>query len=162
VQLVELPAEDETVDNIVAFWNPAEPPEPGQELLYDYRLYWGSATPFRPSLAEVLATRDGIGGVVGQKRKYFSWRFVIDFAGGSLPLIAKNAKVEPVIDASRGTVEIASARPLASTGGYRAMFDLKPGDDSPAPIDLRLYLRVDGQPLSETWMYQWSPPERAT
>jgi periplasmic glucans biosynthesis protein len=161
IQLVELPAEDETVDNIIAFWNPEEPPQPGQELLFDYRLYWGSTPPFRPGLAEVVATRDGIGGIVGQKRKYFSWRFVIDFAGGSLPLIAKNAKVEPVINASRGTIEIASARPLASTGGYRAMFDLKPEDENPAPIDLRLYLRVDGQPLSETWMYQWSPPERA-
>jgi len=40
-----------------------------------------------------------------------------------------------------------SARGLASTGGYRAMFDLKAEDDNPAPIDLRLCLRVDGQPL---------------
>ena len=31
VELVELPAEDETDDNIVAFWNPAEPPQPGEE-----------------------------------------------------------------------------------------------------------------------------------
>jgi glucan biosynthesis protein MdoG len=31
VQLVELPAPDETFDNIVAFWNPADKPEPGQE-----------------------------------------------------------------------------------------------------------------------------------
>jgi periplasmic glucans biosynthesis protein len=162
VQLVELPAEDETVDNIVAFWNPAEPLQPAQELLFDYRLYWGSTPPFRPGLAEVAATRDGVGGVVGQKHKYFSWRFVVDFAGGSLPLIAKNAKVEPVINASRGTIEITSARLLASTGGYRAMFDLKPEDDNPVPIDLRLFLRVDGQPLTETWMYQWSPPTRAT
>jgi len=58
------------------------------------------------------------------------------------------------------TIEIASARALASTGGYRAMFDLRPEDDSPAPVELRLYLRVDGQPLTETWMYQWSPPPR--
>ena len=27
------------------------------------------------------------------------------------------------------------------------------------PVDLRLYLRADGQPLTETWFYQWSPPE---
>jgi glucans biosynthesis protein len=26
------------------------------------------------------------------------------------------------------------------------------------PIDLRLYLRVDGRPLTETWIYQWTPP----
>ena len=110
-------------------------------------------------LAEVVASRDGIGGVVGQKRTYFSWRFVVDFAGGNLPLIGKNVKVEPVINASRGTIEIASARPLQSTGGYRAMFDLKPVDADSTPVDLRLYLRADGQPLTETWFYQWSPPE---
>jgi glucans biosynthesis protein len=23
---------------------------------------------------------------------------------------------------------------------------------------LRLYLRVEGRPLTETWIYQWTPP----
>jgi glucans biosynthesis protein len=26
------------------------------------------------------------------------------------------------------------------------------------PIDLRVYLAVDDQSLSETWLYQWTPP----
>jgi glucans biosynthesis protein len=26
------------------------------------------------------------------------------------------------------------------------------------PINLRLYLSTDGQALSETWLYQYSPP----
>ena len=38
------------------------------------------------------------------------------------------------------------------------MFDLRPIDDSTQPIDLRLYLQCDGQPLTETWLYQWNPP----
>jgi glucans biosynthesis protein len=42
--------------------------------------------------------------------------------------------------------------------GYRAMFDLKPADGDSAPVDLRLYLKSDGQPLTETWNYQWLPP----
>lgn len=37
------------------------------------------------------------------------------------------------------------------------MFDLRP--NGAEPIDLRLYLRADGQPLSETWLYQWVPPD---
>jgi periplasmic glucans biosynthesis protein len=41
------------------------------------------------------------------------------------------------------------------------MFDLKPIDDSTEPIDLRLYLRQGGQPLTETWLYQWTPPPLA-
>jgi glucans biosynthesis protein len=158
VQLVELPAPDETYDNIVAYWNPAAKPQPGQELLFSYRLSWGQRMPMQPSLAQVVATRTGVGGVIGQKRKYYSRRFVVDFAGGDLPLLGPKAKVEPVIWASRGTVEITSARPLQEIDGYRAMFDLRPTDDSTEPIDFRLYLRLNGQPLSETWSYQWVPP----
>ncbi len=162
IQLVEIPTLDETFDNIVAFWNPADPPRPGQELLFGYRLYWGAQVPVTPPLAQVVATRTGLGGIVGQKRAYFSWRFVVDFAGSNLAMLGKDVKLEPVITASRGQVEITSVRPLEAVRGYRAMFDLKPIDDSVAPVDLRLYLRANGQPLSETWLYQWTPPDRHT
>ncbi len=114
--------------------------------------------PSVPQLAQVIATRTGVGGVVGQKRKYFSWRFVVDFAGGELAALAKNKEVEPVISASRGEIEITSARPQPEIAGYRAMFDIKPTDDSIEPIDLRLCLSLHGQPLTETWIYQWMPP----
>lgn len=161
VQLVEIPTADETFDNIVAFWNPARQPVPGEELLFSYRLYWGSVMPQQTPLARVVATRTGIGGVIGRKREYFSWRFVVDFAGGGLAALGKDAKVEPVITASRGTVEITSARPLAAIGGYRAMFDLKPADDDIEPVNLRLYLSAAGRALTETWLYQWTPPPPA-
>jgi periplasmic glucans biosynthesis protein len=82
VQLVEIPTADETFDNIVAFWNPLEKPKPGQELLFGYRLYWGTHMPFASALGQTLATRTGIGGTVGQKRQYYSWHFAVDFAGG--------------------------------------------------------------------------------
>jgi glucans biosynthesis protein len=158
VELVELPAPDETYDNIVAFWHPAEKPQPGQELLFSYRLHWGTKMPFTPSLAQVVATRTGVGGVVGQKRKHFSWRFAVDFAGGELAGLLKNEGIEPVISASRGEIEIPSARPQLEINGYRAMFDVVPVNDSTEPIDLRLYLRLHGQALTETWLYQWTPP----
>jgi glucans biosynthesis protein len=160
VQLVEIPTADETFDNIVAYWNPETKPQAGQEMLYSYRLYWGTQMPHVPNMASVVATRTGVGGIVGQKRKYFSWRFAVDFAGGDLGLIGKDAKVTPVISTSAGTVEITSARPLDSIRGYRAMFDLRVPDEVKGPINLRLYLANDGQALSETWLYQWTPPAR--
>jgi glucans biosynthesis protein len=158
VQLVEIPTVDETFDNIVCFWNPEEKPQPGQEYLYSYRLHWGRIMPVAPQLATVVATRTGVGGVVGQKRSYYSRRFVVDFSGDNLALLGKDAIVKPVISASRGTVEITSARPLDDIRGYRLMFDLKPTDESVEPINLRAYLAVEGAPLSETWLYQWTPP----
>jgi periplasmic glucans biosynthesis protein len=118
--------------------------------------------PVNPPLAQVVATRTGLGGIVGQKRMYFSWRFVVDFAGNNLTMIGKDVKLEPVITASRGQIEITSVRPLEAVRGYRVMFDLKPTDDSAAPINLRLYLGANGQPLTETWLYQWTPPAQRT
>jgi glucans biosynthesis protein len=38
------------------------------------------------------------------------------------------------------------------------MFDVVPPDESQNPINLRLYLEADGRPLTETWIYQWTPP----
>jgi glucans biosynthesis protein len=159
VQLTEIPTVDETFDNIVAFWNPETPVKGGEELLFGYRMYWGTQMPVSSNLAEVVATRTGLGGVVGQRRRYFSWRFAIDFKGGELrTMLAGAGKVEPVISVSRGEVEITSARPLWEIDGYRAMFDVKLPDESMDPVDIRLFLRVGHLPLSETWSYQWSPP----
>ena len=163
VQLVELSTPDETNDNIVAYWNPAAPPKAGDELLYSYRMYWGTQMPASPQLAHVVATRNGLGGVIGQHRKYFSWRFAVDFTGGELSGLADRANVEAVLVVSRGRVETTSARPIVAglIKGYRAMFDVVPPDDSSEPIDIRLFLRFDNQPLSETWIYQWIPPAPA-
>jgi glucans biosynthesis protein len=161
IDLVELPTSDETFDNIVAFWNPENTPKPGEEWLVGYRLYWGAQPPVQPTLARCVATRTGIGGVVGRPRKYYSHRFAVDFAGGELAHLAKDSKVQPVISASRGKIEITSARPLDAINGWRALFDLRPEDESTQPVTLRLYLALAGQPLTETWLYQWLPPAPA-
>ena len=161
VHLVEIPTVDETFDNIVAFWHPERPPQPGEELLMGYRLYWGADAPARSPLACCVATRTGIGGVVGQPRKHFSWRFSVDFSGEALAGLGDDAKVEPVITLSRGTVEIPSARPLHAINGWRAMFDVRPPDESTAPITIRLFLRSGGRAITETWLYQWVPPAAA-
>jgi periplasmic glucans biosynthesis protein len=158
VQLVEIPTVDETFDNIVAFWNPSEKTKAGQELLFSYRLYWGTRMPYGSPLAQTLATRTGIGGTVGVKRTYYSWHFAVDFAGGELGALAKDAPVEAVITTSRGQTEHVTAHFVEEFNGYRALFDVRPTDDSVEPVDLRLYLRVDGRPLTETWIYQWTPP----
>jgi len=158
VQLVEIPTVDETFDNIVAFWNPAEKPKPGQELLFGYRLYWGTRMPFSSPLGQTIATRTGIGGTVGIKRQYYSWHFAVDFAGGELGALPKDAAVEAVITASHGQVEHVTAHYVEEFHGYRALFDVRPPEDAIDPIDLRLYLRIDGRPLTETWIYLWTPP----
>jgi len=158
VQLFEIPTADETFDNIVAFWNPAEKTKAGQEMLFSYRLYWGTRMPYASPLAQTIATRTGIGGTVGQKRQYYSWHFAVDFAGGELGALARDANVEAVISISKGTTEHITAHYVEEFRGYRALFDIRPPEDSNDVIDVRLYLRIDGRPLTETWIYQWMPP----
>src|SRR5580692_4848039 len=159
VQLVEIPTVDETFDNIVAFWNPLEKPKPGQELLFGYRLYWGTHMPYASALAQTIATRTGIGGTVGLKRTYYSWHFAVDFAGGELGALPKDATVEVVITTSRGTTtEHVTAHYVREFNGYRALFDVRPSDEVNDAVDLRMYLRIDGRPLTETWVYLWIPP----
>jgi glucans biosynthesis protein len=155
---VEIPTVDETFDNIVAFWNPVERPKPGQELLFSYRLHWGTHVPYASPLGQTVATRTGIGGTVGQKRQYYSWHFAVDFAGGELGALPRDAAVEAVITTSRGQTEHVTAHFVEEFHGYRALFDVKPPEDGIEPIDLRLYLRIDGRALTETWIYLWTPP----
>jgi glucans biosynthesis protein len=85
---------------------------------------------------------------------------VVDFVGGDIPMLTKDDPVVAVITTSHGHVEIVSARPLVPIKGWRAMFDLVP-DGAPGPINLQLYLSLHGQALSETWMYQYTPPPLA-
>ena len=135
--------------------------EAGEELLLGYRLYWGAQPPAQPPLARCVATRTGLGGVIGKKRTYFSWRFAVDFAGGDFALIGPNAAVTAVVTASTGArIETISARPLHAVRGFRALFDVVP-TASTDPIELRLYLSCEGQSLTETWLYQWVPPPLA-
>ncbi|MBK9950793.1 MAG: glucan biosynthesis protein D [Candidatus Competibacteraceae bacterium] len=156
IQLIELPTADETLDNIVAFWNPAQPAQPGQEMAFSYRLHWGAQPPVRPTVAEVIATRTGGGGVPGQKLTVPLRKFVLDFQGGSLAQLPKTAKVDAVVAASRGEIRDAIALPLLDSGIWRCHFDLNVSGSE--PVDLRCFLRDATEALSETWLYQWSPP----
>ena len=63
-----------------------------------------------------------------------------------------------MITASTGETEHVTAHYDGEFHGYRALFDVKPPEDNLEPIDMRLYLRVNGRPLTETWIYLWTPP----
>ncbi len=166
VHLVEIPTPEETIDNIVAFWTPEAPLEPGREVELAYRLHWAPEPPVRPPVAACVATRVGRGGIIGHGGRNLR-KFVVDFAGGDLPLVPKGALVEPVITVSRGEVEQLTAldgririsplaRPLPEIGGWRVTFDL--AWEGLEPVEMRMFLRIGPTTLTETWLYQWTPP----
>ncbi len=157
VQLVEIPTDDETHDNIVALWRPDRPARAGGSMSFDYRLYWQDNEPAYPkSIAKVVATRLGRGGIPGQN----PWprdkhKFVVDFTGGPLMQMRQRYDVKPLVTASRGKIDNAYVIKVVGTDLWRALFDLQA--ESNEPVDLRMYLKLDDATLSETWLYQYFP-----
>ena len=155
VQLVEIPTNDEIHDNIVAYWVPEKPVEAGSEWRFAYKLTWADQAPIKPPLAQVIATRLGIAGIPGQPQVANARKFVIDFAGGPLDQLTRDAKVTPVIDVGHGEAKSVFAIPVIGTGIWRAFFDFHGLSED--PVDMRLYLALDGETLSETWLFQFLP-----
>ena len=157
VQLMENGTDDEIHDNIVAMWVPSAPAEAGNRYTLRYRLHWLAQEPYASPLAVCLATRLGKGGQPGQPRPAGVRKFVVEFQGAPLEKLAPGVKPEAVISCSRGELGLVftEAVPDGVVGHWRAQFDLTV--DGKEPVELRLFLRLDGQPLSETWLYQYHP-----
>ncbi|ETD79953.1 glucan biosynthesis protein [Rhodobacter capsulatus] len=151
VTLVELPTHDEIYDNIVAFWTPETLPAPGQELRFDYRLHWVDRVQPQGDLAQVVASRIGMGGNAGVKRPRDQIKVVLDFEGPALAGLGEADGVTPEITAPQG-VEIINpfAHPIRGSTRWRLVFDVKspPGTGT---VDLLAGLSRGGRALSETW-----------
>lgn len=134
---------------------PAAAVTAGSEWRVNYRLHWGLAPAFATERGRVIATRHGAGGISGTGEGSENRKFVIDFKGGPLDTLAPDAPVEAVASASTGTILFPVAQQNEETGGWRAFFDLEPAGDG--PVELRCFLRLDGDALTETWSFQWIP-----
>ncbi|MGH8081501.1 MAG: glucan biosynthesis protein [Lysobacter sp.] len=147
VYLIEIPTQDEYQDNIVAFWRPRAPLQPGREHRFDYRLHWCDKHAWVPALATVARTRIGAG-PAGSRR------VVIDLDGGRLSKLATDAKPRAVVWSSEGQIANAVAHPNTGTDGWRVSFELQPGNAR--SVELRVVLEDAAGPLSETWLYRWT------
>jgi glucans biosynthesis protein len=156
VRLVEIPADRETDDNIVAFWTPERPVAAGDVLALAYRLSWTAADPLGGPRAHVIATREGDGGRPGLPPKPGYRKIAIDFAGEALLGLTRESGVVAAVSASGpARIEGATAYPVVGTGHWRIVFDV--GGFGPGPVDLRAFLRRGNDALSETWLYQLFP-----
>ena len=152
VQLVEIPTDGETDDNIVAFWTPAQAVAAGDTLSLAYRLHWTANEPIPAGGARVVSTRIGRGGRPGQTPPPGVRKYVVDFEGGRLATLDRQSGVTPVVNVSEGEAIAPVAYPVVGTGKWRLMFDLAlaPGQT----LDLRAFLRLGKESLTETWMNQ--------
>jgi len=154
VRLIEIPSKTEADDNIVAFWIPAAPVTAGSAHEYDYRLIWGDLPP-QPgaSLAYIAQTRVGRGGISGVENAASLRKFVVDYAGGDLATLPESTKFEIAASASGGSIVSSTFSRIPANGLWRLVLDV---DSTGASlVELKADIRANGQPLAETWLYQW-------
>ncbi len=146
VELVEIPSNREINDNIVAYWHPAKVLAANTAYSMTYRLHWcndwplpGAAVP-----ASVAATASGLSSEQDKRL------FVIDFTGSDL-----TGTVTGKVSVNKGAVSDVVVQPNPATGGIRLTFQLDPKGAS--LTELRAALERDGKPVSQTWLYRWTP-----
>ena len=157
VELVQIPTPDETNDNIVAFWAPDTPPQPGQPFDIEYRLLWQKETEKRPPLSWVMQTRRSRGQSLKSEKPDESIALLIDFEGPALKKLAPDVKPDASItmDANGKLLETNTYRNEV-TGGWRLAVRLLRTEKN-KPVELRAFLRNGSNALSETWSYILTP-----
>lgn len=157
VQLLEIPTDDEIHDNIGAFWVPEGRATAGKNYKLHYRLHWQDNEPYAAeNIAQTVATRIGRGGEPGKPRPANAYRVVVEFDRPAvMQQIPYGVFPEVVVSSTEGTIIRKFSEPVPNGNVWRATFDLDLAADKIA--DIRLYLALDGKPLTETWLYQFDP-----
>ena len=148
VNLVEIPTADETNDNIVAFWSPAELPEVGKPLDVAYRLHW---TMDEKSLhptdsAWVKQTLRSTGDVKQSnliRQPDGSVAYLVDFEGPSLKALPTDAPVRSQVSVGDNAELVEnSVRYNEHTKGWRLTLRMKI-KDAGKPTEMRAALVQD-------------------
>ncbi len=156
VQLVELPSDDESNDNIVASWAPKETLEAGRTIEFGYRITAltndSRLTPGGRAVNTFRATAHALG--AADPAPPGSTRFLIDFSGGELGYyLADPSMVEVIATTSSGRVLRTFIEPNTHVRGFRAGVDVAVGIGQ--ACDVRVFLRAGVKALTETWSFPW-------
>ena len=153
IELVQIPAPDETNDNIVAYWVSDRVPAPKEAIDLHYRIHWQKDIETRPPSAWVADTRRGKGYM---PKPDAGIGFVVDYAGPMLRDLPEDAAVSADVSAdANGAIIDKQLRRNRETGGLRLELHVRRVDET-KPIELRATLR-NGNEASETWSYALPP-----
>jgi len=158
VELVEIPSDSETNDSIVAYWVPEEQVTPGKEFTFRYRLHPVNRGPAHAGMASVHRTLNSWAHIPGtQPPPREERQMLIDFSGEALGALDANNELKPELQVSSGKVKDLTVAKLPGTHLWRASFKITP--DSDQPIDMRMFLTLRNEKVSEVWNYVWSQNE---
>lgn len=159
VELVEIPTNDETNDNIVAYWTPDKLPEAGKEMNYKYTITFtrDEEKLHDADSAYVMQTRRSTGDVKQSnliRQPDGTVAFVVDFAGAEMRKMPQDTPVTAQASiGDNGEIVENSVRYNPVTKGWRLTLRVKVKDPKKT-TEMRAALVNADQPLSETWSYQ--------
>lgn len=157
VELVEIPTDSEANDNIGAYWVPEQPLKAGETRRYSYRLRSFDQHLSEQGGAKVLRTRIGWGAIPGQSNPppHSKRQFIVDFHGGELENLSADVPLEAELQKNSGTVTDLMVMRLPDQKTWRVSFKLEP--DGKNLVDMRLFIKLRDQRLTEVWSYVWYP-----
>ncbi len=154
IELVEIPTPDETNDNIVAYWVPAQPPAPKAPYDIAYSISWEKDQETRPPelwVAQTLYGRDYTHAPDG------SISLAVDFEGACPDCGAPDFKPEAVISVGpNGKLIEQKLFRNEAIGGWRLILRLQ-RLDAAKPVEMRASLHNGNKRISETWSYILPP-----
>ena len=148
IELIEIPAEEQIHDNIVAYWKPAKPLAPGEAHSFSYKLYWGEDVPVAWAGARVRRSSVGRARRDNDDLKLF----VVDFEGPALKDIQELPQAE--LSVSAGSSSNIKVERHPSIEGVRISFELDTAGLE--TIEMRLGLKAQSQLISESWLFRWT------
>jgi glucans biosynthesis protein len=153
VEVVEIPTNNDTNDNVVTYWVADRQLKADRPVRFGYTQWWYGDDPRWPPAGRVVSTRRDHGTVEN------AHRFVIDFAGGKLGKVPTQEVLHGMV-AIQGGDEVAEIRDQhvvtnPNIDGWRLSFQVQPKTRD--PIELRAYLSLGEEVLTETWSYAIVP-----
>jgi glucans biosynthesis protein len=143
VQLVEIPSNEESNDNIVAYWRPHEVLKPNQSYHYQYQLSWPDDRPEKNVLARVVRSAFG-NKLFGEGKE-----LVIDFADID-PELIENLTIEA--GTNNGQIVESHLQHNPNIEGVRLFVNFELNNADPAEVRLRLL--NDNVAITETWLFR--------
>jgi periplasmic glucans biosynthesis protein len=147
IQLLELPAEHEGIDNMAVWWSPDTAIQPMVPFSLSYRVTFASGDVSAHSLLKLVAHR--VQRPVESKQEF---EIGLDFASSHLtPEIHEPSTVEVVCSGVRCEIERSNAV-QNSDGSWTIAMVVRPTTDAD-PFELMVQLVQNSRPISETWSY---------
>lgn len=157
VELVEIPTNTETNDNIVSYWVPEKPFKAGETLTFSYTMTTFNDYLNQNNLAKVTKTRIGSAALPGEDNPppKSHRQFTVDFTGPEINQLSEDLVLNANLQLSTGEARDITVQKLPHSLGWRVAFKIAP--QASKPVDMRLSLKLRNKTVSEVWSYVWYP-----